>query len=539
MPVLDGSNGLAKQLPYFVPTYDESISPYCVFAALINKEQSGLFIFAPNGQPLFYKTFDNFFYNFTIQPNGLLSYYDDDVEGFLLMDSLFNVVDTVKTIGFRTNYHELRITKDGSYLLFGDDPRSIDMSKIVEGGDQNATVIGMVVQKLDARKNLVFEWKSFDHFDVTDSYADLTSSYIDYAHFNAIATDTDSTIILSSRNLSELTRINLRTGDIIWRMGGKNNQFTFVGFDRMFSGQHDIRRMHGDTYSLFDNGVNGNPQYSKGIEFTIDEQAMTVKEVKEYRHDPDIYSTIMGGVQILENGNTLIDWGNNTFSEYDAGDHIVHEGKFLNCDFFTYRVGKFAWKNKSFSAGQENIEFGSQEVGDSVIRHVSIQNHSNDTLVINELNWRQSAFNVNQDSVIILPGGQSDLEIVFKPEKNGTLVDTLTLRSAKGNQGIAIQVSLNGTGVGGPDFTTPVKTNPVLFFPVPFNEYLQYRFEKPVDRIEIRDMKGRQVLTTNHAGLTGRMDTRRFPAWCLRCNCLLLRQIQNSGIDPEMKLFFV
>ena len=35
-------------------------------------------------------------------------------------------------------------------------------------------------------------------------------------------------LMISSRHLNEITKISRTTGDIIWRFGGKNNQFTFV-----------------------------------------------------------------------------------------------------------------------------------------------------------------------------------------------------------------------------------------------------------------------------------------------------------------------
>ena len=38
----------------------------------------------------------------------------------------------------------------------------------------------------------------------------------------------DGHILLSSRRLSEITKINRQSGKIIWRLGGANNQFKFV-----------------------------------------------------------------------------------------------------------------------------------------------------------------------------------------------------------------------------------------------------------------------------------------------------------------------
>ena len=62
----------------------------------------------------------------------------------------------------------------------------------------------------DAAKNVVFEWRSWDHFDLTDmtfgGFA-LTDSVIDYVHGNSIEVDGEEGLLVSSRNLNEITKI--------------------------------------------------------------------------------------------------------------------------------------------------------------------------------------------------------------------------------------------------------------------------------------------------------------------------------------------
>ena len=57
---------------------------------------------------------------------------------------------------------------------------------------------------------------------------DIKGTGFDFPHMNAIDVDTDGHILLSSRSTSEITKINRDTGEIIWRFGGVNNQFTFA-----------------------------------------------------------------------------------------------------------------------------------------------------------------------------------------------------------------------------------------------------------------------------------------------------------------------
>ena len=40
------------------------------------------------------------------------------------------------------------------------------MDTVVIGGDPNATVEGLIIQELDQNQNLLFQWRSWDHFHV-------------------------------------------------------------------------------------------------------------------------------------------------------------------------------------------------------------------------------------------------------------------------------------------------------------------------------------------------------------------------------------
>src|SRR5204863_4868205 len=133
------------------------------------------------------------------------------------------------------------------------DPEPVDMSKIVPGGDPNAIVTGLIVQEVDNDGAVYFQWRSWDHFQITDAtHEDLTAHNIDYVHGNAIEYDNDGNLLISSRHMDEITKIDISNGDIIWRMGGRNNQFTFIGDPTGFSHQHAIRRIANGHVTLFD-----------------------------------------------------------------------------------------------------------------------------------------------------------------------------------------------------------------------------------------------------------------------------------------------
>ena len=68
---------------------------------------------------------------------------------------------------------------------------------------------------------------------------------------------------------------NRNTGAIIWRLGGKNNQFSFINDTIGFSHQHAIRRLENGNISLFDNGNYHSPPFSRAIEYSLNENNKT------------------------------------------------------------------------------------------------------------------------------------------------------------------------------------------------------------------------------------------------------------------------
>jgi len=249
--------------------------------------------------------------DFKRQRNGLMTYFDRQKMKFRAMDNNYNIIDSFYTgNGYTTDLHELIVLPNGNYLLMAYDPQPVDMSQVVPGGNPNAIVTGLIIQELDPARNVVFQWRSWDHFLITDAIGiSMTAATIDYAHGNAIEQDTDGNIMISSRHMSEITKINRTTGAIMWRFSGKNNQFNFTNDTLMVSYQHDIRRVANGNISIFDNGNFHSPSFSRAVEYQIDEVNMTATLAYQYRNSPDIYGPARGSAQKLSNGNYFICWG--------------------------------------------------------------------------------------------------------------------------------------------------------------------------------------------------------------------------------------
>lgn len=215
-----------------------------------------------------------------------------------------------------TDNHELVITGAGAaerIHLFGIDRRSADLSPV--GGPSNAQVTGHAVLRLTPDGSAEFAWNAWDHLSIEDwieppppNPSDPEQG--DFDHPNSLAFDRDGNYIVSWRNLGEVTKIDAATGEILWRLGGANNQFTFVN-DPLggFSAQHYVRVLPDGHLLLYDNGTRHDPSETRAVEYALDAAAHTATLVWEFRHAPPIYTPYVGSVQRLASGNTAIGYG--------------------------------------------------------------------------------------------------------------------------------------------------------------------------------------------------------------------------------------
>lgn len=300
-----------------------------------------------DGTPHFYrKSLGNSkLWDFTVQ-TGLLTLMEGATAK--VFDQHFELLNSYKCgHGYATDYHEFLLTPEGHILLIAEDAQQMDMSG-VPGGRSNASVIGNHIQELDRDKNVIFEWRSWDHYDILDAvHENLTKLIVHPLHLNAIDIDYDGHLLASCRHLDEIVKINRDTGEILWRFGGRHNEFNFVNDPERFSYQHDIRAVPGvpDHYTLFDNGNFHTPPYSRAVEYALDASRKTAAKVWEYRHSPDRYSYWMGNVDRLTN-NTAIGWSYlklPKYTEVTPAGEIVYELD-LQTPTTTYRAHRHEWR---------------------------------------------------------------------------------------------------------------------------------------------------------------------------------------------------
>jgi len=295
-----------------------------------------------DGRVVWYRAFSSSMLDFQKQPDGSYTAFSSlDTTGgrFFQMDNLGNVLREYRALGApETGGHELRLRDDG-YCLFGVEYRIMDLSAI--GGLPGAEVRGLTVE-YHRWNGTSLIWNTFDHFSVSDALPDIpiTGPNVNPWHGNAIEVDTDGHLLVSFRGMGEITKINSATGEIIWRMGGRNNQFTFVN-DPLngFSHQHGIRRLPNGNIILFDNGNLHSPPASRAVEYRLDEQSKIAQLVWEYRPNPPISSPFLGFAQRLANGHTLVCFGRaQRIIEVDGNGTVVWELRIDEPGIYAYRA---------------------------------------------------------------------------------------------------------------------------------------------------------------------------------------------------------
>ncbi len=315
-----------------------------------------LMIVDNSGTPVYYKELDTAAYDFKRQPNGNLTYFAARTQKFYEMNSRYQIIDSFECgNGYSTDLHELLLFENGHSFMMSYDPQRVNMGGLVSHGDSNAVVIGLIIQELDENKNVIFQWRSWDYFDILDAkHTNFTLPEIDYAHGNAIELCSDGNILISSRHMDEITKINRSTGNIIWRLGGKRNQFAFENETHYFSHQHAIRELPNGNITIFDNGNFYEPidpihgrntaPFSRVLEYRLDQTRLIATKVWEYVNNPPIFGFAMGYAERLDNGNTIIGWGAGTPSvtEVTPSGEIVFEMS-LPAGQVSYRAFRDSW----------------------------------------------------------------------------------------------------------------------------------------------------------------------------------------------------
>jgi hypothetical protein len=278
---------------------------------------------------------------------------------YVIFDDSYREMARVRTgNGYRGDLHEFLITPEDTALLVAYAKRRWDLSPI--GGPKDGMVWEGIVQEVDIESGkVIFEWHSLDHVGVEESYIELSEDPdhpYDYFHINSIDVEPDGNLLLCARNTWGIYKVERKSGEVLWRLGGKKSDFQMAeGTHSAF--QHDARRHSDGTITIFDNGAHPKVHdRSRGIVVELDEQKMSAKLVREYTSPQKRLSTSQGNMQLLPNSNVLIGWGSGPYvSEFSDEGELLFDACFPpECE--SYRAFRFPWKGHPTDAPAAAVE---------------------------------------------------------------------------------------------------------------------------------------------------------------------------------------
>ncbi|OAL56086.1 hypothetical protein IQ07DRAFT_498982 [Pyrenochaeta sp. DS3sAY3a] len=218
--------------------------------------------------------------------------------------------------------HEFEITASDTAMIAIYHAIPFDLS--ASGGIQDGWLFENTIQEINIETGaLVFEWNASTHVGINESYNSLPEDVgrtqdapWDYFHINSIEKD--------------------RNGDYI------------------VSARHDARWLNDDQtrMTIFDNGPTDSVQYSRGLLLDVNQDAKTVKLIREFTNGAKTFAMFEGSLQAVdpsnESTNFIVGYGSQPyFAELNSNGDILLDVQFgktnaVNC----YRAFKQPWQGK-------------------------------------------------------------------------------------------------------------------------------------------------------------------------------------------------
>lgn len=252
-------------------------------------------------------------------------------------------------------HHEVFEKTDGNFLVLGLEARIFDNYPSSESDPfapkETAAVVGDEVLEYSPEGVLINRWQLLDIIDpfriAYNSLAGLwnwvypqfENGTRDWSHGNAVIHDiTDNSIIVSLRHQDAVVKFSAETGELIWILGPHENWDQEIYGEYLLTpiGDNFVWQYHQHapmitpmgTLIIFDNGnfraspfdemLPASDNFSRAVEYMIDEETMEVMQVWEYGQFAEeiLYTPFIGDADYLPNtGNILITFGGVSLDE--------------------------------------------------------------------------------------------------------------------------------------------------------------------------------------------------------------------------------
>ena len=276
-------------------------------------------------------------------------------EGVIDSDRYQQITTVRPASGYAADFHEFLITPWNTALILADTPGTANLTSL--GLSAHQQVSDGVVQEIDIRTGkLLFQWDSADHVPYSDSHAPMgqPGQPWDWFHINAVHLDTDGNLLISSRFTWTIYKVNIRTGAIMWELGGKQSSFTLRAapgqvLDKageIFAFQHDPEALGGGEYSVFDDESDGPTTllaHSRAVIMRLDLATRTATLIWSASQPEGLVAGATGNAQPLRNGDMFISWGGLGYlSEFSRTGKLLFNAE-LQGGAATYRAYLLPW----------------------------------------------------------------------------------------------------------------------------------------------------------------------------------------------------
>ena len=269
-----------------------------------------------NGDPIWFVSRDNFEDRFTytdfLDNGNIIGFgagkgYEIDLDGRILFE----------TNNENNIHHDFNKTDHGTYFFISatienhycpDECNPLLPDEIPWQGD--------IFKEIDKYGNELWSWNTFENINLSEYnpyYVEIyTGSFsMDWTHSNTVFyDDNSSSVFVSIRNLSRISKINYESKELIWNMGESNfMNSTYFNENHNFSQQHSVKVLENGNILFFDNHRYLTPELSRCIEIEYNELDFTSEIVWEFVLPSDLFTGSRGDCNRLKNGNTLITAG--------------------------------------------------------------------------------------------------------------------------------------------------------------------------------------------------------------------------------------
>ncbi|MGP4111951.1 arylsulfotransferase family protein [Streptomyces sp. 4N509B] len=292
-----------------------------------------------------------------------------------IADTNYQIIATVRAPGGGSNLdlHEFRLTPEGTALVIVYRQVTADLSSV--GGPTNGQTYDCVVYEIDiASGQPVLEWHGIQQVPVNETGQNYQGAFggFDYLHVNGVGLDTDGNLLISGRHTSTVYKVDRRTGQILWRLGGKASDFQ-MGTGATFAWHHDGQGEGGGVYRVFDNATHGTLQgtetrgtrqsdQSRVLWLEVDEAQGTATVLNQFTHPQRMLTVAEGGAQRLPNGNTMVSWGQSSrVSEFSPSGQLLLDAT-LPQGMSTYRAYRHEWQGQPAGAPEVAVDSSTGEL---------------------------------------------------------------------------------------------------------------------------------------------------------------------------------